>query len=321
MYLGGREFCVCKDGQYSLPLCDETAICTKLHIKVCAEQSSFCAVIDDSPWCICESGVGSPPNCNLNPTTTPTTVVVKPREQPCICINGECIEDAWGNEFCVCKNGGIPPNCLFSPPCEGINCGNGHCITLPGVPKYNSVCECANGLLTAEITDIQSCIPECDCGEHEFCKVDKCVCKYGKPRNGKCEPICKKDCGRARTCVYDPIENTEQCICNHYSLETGECQLISECDYCGKNEICVEDNGEHRCICANLEENCPIPTCPLKCNNQSYCVLIHGVPTCICKDGRGKFPDCKGPCYKKYCNGYGRCIEKNKRAYCICRYN
>jgi len=47
---------------------------------------------------------------------------------------------------------------------------------------------------------------------------------------------------------------------------------------------------------------------------------VNGEAKCICKDNRGTYPDCNGPCSLKQCNGRSKCILENNHAHCICSY-
>ena len=292
--------CVCKDKSNVYPECGGGQ-CTPQEIKRCQNNNAKCVQGEDGPNCVCSDG-GTYPDCE-------NTVDIG-----CFCTNGECIEADDGRLVCVCKNGGLPPNCLPSPPCQYNTCGNGQCAISPrGTP----LCTCENGGI------IPNCITGCNCERNEFCRFGKeCTCLYGL-KNGNCKTHCNKKCKNTEHCVVDPKSGEERCECVFdSSLTSGKCEKPKLCSKrCQENEICVinKDNSD-KCVCSNLENSCPEEKCNnKKCNIKGTCAIIDRVATCICKNGAGTYPGCKGPCSDVNCNGFGKCIIEDNKGKCICK--
>ena len=196
-------------------------------------------------------------------------------------------------------DGGIPPDCLVSPPgCDLLDCGFGICVL---DSKGNPVCQCYQKKKACNVNE--RCNPELEC-----------ECNDGQAP--PCEPFCSKECKPGSICLKVEGESEEICSC----LNGGKYPNCKKCSKkCRDGEVCgLNSAGKEICICTGtLQDKCP-SICSKKCPGGKCAMLSDGSEICICYDNSRNYPKCDNPCNKKDCRK-GKCIIENGKAVCICR--
>ncbi|XP_076380705.1 nidogen isoform X3 [Megalopta genalis] len=149
----------------------------------------------------------------------------------------------------------------------------------------------------------------------------------------------KETCPDYSNCVV--VGDRFKCECNsgfHYLYEedgTATCVDVDECTagnhMCSPDAQCINQEGSHTCECrAGFSGDgrvCDkIPSCEdVRCDNYKTCVMIDGVPNCVCTSGfeeteQGCYPIQRGFCeVENNCSSNAICIlNEDKPVVCMC---
>ena len=333
----GESKCKCRMFQDTYPDCKCRTYCG-------SDETAHCNNDPHQGYCSCNEGyIGTPPNCmenkpKCNKECEPGQMCeIEFGQQICKCINddcsplcdslfcgyGKCILTKYGNPVCYCENGLSPPSCSNAPEpqCEE-DCGFGKCI----ITENNLVkCACEDSRFSPP-----SCGKPCekDCEKNHHCIHSKgreeCVCDYeGEPPNCKTDPCDNIFCDKevSRCIVFDGIP---KCQCLNDGSFSQRCRRPPLCsiETCNEFSSCSVIDSKPQCICLNGGKypQCKY-ACDKNCGDLGVCIFdpAKRKKDCICKQGFGKYPDCKeDPCTDFECPPTSECVFNGQETRCAC---